>query len=87
MDVKLIYICTDYVFDGKDEHPWESDDKCFAPMTVCGLSKLDGELAVSSTLSKFFIVRNTWVFALYGKNIIKAMINIGKTHNTVKSRE
>ena len=84
IDAKMIYISTDYVFDGKGTRPWEPDDKCYAPLNVYGQSKLDGELAVSSILDKFFIVRIAWVFGLNGKNFIKTMINVGKTHNTVR---
>ena len=83
-DAKMIYISTDYVFDGKGERPWEPDDKCYAPLNVYGQSKLDGELAVSSILEKYFIVRIAWVFGLNGKNFIKTMINVGKTHDTVR---
>ena len=84
VDAKMLYISTDYVFDGKGERPWEPDDKCYAPLNVYGRSKLNGELAVSSTLEKFFIVRIAWVFGLNGKNFIKTMINIAKTHDTVR---
>ena len=84
IDCKLFYLSTDYVFDGKGDRPWEPDDKCFAPLNVYGQSKLDGELAVSGTLEKYFIVRIAWVFGLNGKNFIKTMINVGKTHDTVR---
>ena len=84
VDAKMLYLSTDYVFDGKGERPWEPDDKCYAPLNVYGQSKLDGELAVSSTLDKYFIVRIAWVFGLNGKNFIKTMINVGKTHDTVR---
>ena len=84
VDAKMIYISTDYVFDGQGERPWEPDDKCYAPLNVYGKSKLDGELAVASILEKYFIVRIAWVFGLNGKNFIKTMINIGKTHDTVR---
>ena len=84
VDAKMIYISTDYVFDGKGTRPWEPDDKCYAPLNVYGQSKLDGELAVSSILEKYFIVRIAWVFGLNGKNFIKTMINVGKTHDTVR---
>ena len=83
VDAKMLYLSTDYVFDGKGERPWEPDDKCFAPLNVYGQSKLDGELAVSSVLEKYFIVRISWVFGLNGNNFIKTMINAGKTHDTV----
>lgn len=84
IDAKMVYISTDYVFDGKGTRPWEPDDKCYAPLNVYGQSKLDGELAVSSILEKYFIVRIAWVFGLNGKNFIKTMINVGKTHDTVR---
>ncbi len=84
VDAKMVYISTDYVFEGKGTRPWEPDDKCYEPLNVYGQSKLDGELAVSSTLEKFFIVRIAWVFGLNGKNFIKTMINVGKTHDTVR---
>ena len=84
IDAKMVYISTDYVFDGQGERPWEPDDKCYAPLNVYGQSKLDGELAVSSILSKYFIVRISWVFGLNGKNFIKTMINVGKRHPQVR---
>lgn len=84
VDAKMIYISTDYVFDGQGERPWEPDDRCYAPLNVYGQSKLDGELAVSSILEKYFVVRIAWVFGLNGKNFIKTMINVGKTHDTVR---
>lgn len=84
VDAKMVYISTDYVFDGQGTRPWEPDDKCYAPLNVYGQSKLDGELAVSRILEKYFIVRIAWVFGLNGKNFIKTMINVGKTHGTVR---
>ena len=84
LDCKMIYISTDYVFDGQGDRPWEPDDKNYAPLNVYGESKLQGELAVSSILEKFFIVRIAWVFGLNGKNFIKTMINVGKTHDEVR---
>ncbi len=81
---KMVYISTDYVFDGQGDRPWEPDDTCVAPLNVYGKSKLDGELAVSRLLDKYFIVRIAWVFGLNGKNFIKTMINVGKTHDTVR---
>ena len=84
VDAKMVYISTDYVFDGQGERPWEPDDKCYAPLNVYGKSKLEGEIAVSSILDKYFIVRIAWVFGLNGKNFIKTMINVGKTHDTVR---
>ena len=84
VDAKMLYLFTDYVFDGKGERPWQPDDKNYAPLNVYGHSKLDGELAVSNTLSKFFIVRIAWVFGLNGKNFIKTMLNVAKTHPQVR---
>lgn len=84
VDAKMVYISTDYVFDGKGNRPWEPNDKCYAPLNVYGQSKLNGELAVASILKKFFIVRIAWVFGLNGKNFIKTMINVGKTHDMVR---
>ena len=84
VDAKMLYLSTDYVFDGQGERPWEPDDKCYKPLNVYGQSKLDGELAVAENLEKFFIVRIAWVFGLNGKNFIKTMINVGKTHDEVR---
>ena len=84
VDAKMVYISTDYVFDGQGTRPWEPDDKCYAPLNVYGQSKLDGELAVANILGKYFIVRIAWVFGLNGKNFIKTMINVGKIHDTVR---
>ena len=81
---KLLYLSTDYVFDGQGDRPWQPDDKCYAPLNVYGQSKLDGELVVSSSTEKYFIVRIAWVFGLNGKNFIKTMISAGKTHDTVR---
>ncbi|MCR5324852.1 MAG: dTDP-4-dehydrorhamnose reductase [Lachnospiraceae bacterium] len=81
---KMLYLSTDYVFDGQGNRPWEPDDKDYAPLNFYGQTKLEGEKAVSSTLEKFFIVRIAWVFGLNGKNFIKTMINVGKTHDTVR---
>ena len=81
---KMIYISTDYVFDGQGERPWEPDDRNYAPLNVYGQSKLDGELAVRETLDKYFIVRIAWVFGLNGKNFIRTMVNVGRTHPQVR---
>ena len=83
VDAKFVYISTDYVFDGQGERPWQPDDKNYAPLNVYGQSKLDGELAVAETLEKYFIVRIAWVFGRNGKNFIKTMIEVGKTHPEV----
>lgn len=81
---KLMYISTDYVFDGQGTTPWTPDCKDYKPLNVYGQSKLDGELAVSSTLDNYFIVRIAWVFGKNGKNFIKTMLNVAKTHSTLK---
>ena len=74
VDAKMLYLSTDYVFNGKGTTPWKPDDRSFEPLNVYGQSKLDGEMAVSGTLEKYFIVRIAWVFGLNGKNFIKTMI-------------
>ncbi len=84
VDAKLLYLSTDYVFNGQGTEPWQPDDNNYAPLNVYGQSKLAGELAVSSTMEKYFIVRIAWVFGLNGKNFIKTMINVGKTHPEVR---
>lgn len=81
LDIPMMYISTDYVFDGQGEEPWDPDCKDYAPLSVYGQTKLDGELAVSGLLSKYFIVRIAWVFGLNGKNFIKTMLNVGKTRD------
>ena len=83
LDCKMIYISTDYVFDGQGNEPWQADCKDYAPLNVYGQTKLEGELAVAGTLDKYFIVRIAWVFGVNGKNFIKIMLNVGKTHDTV----
>ena len=84
LDCKMTYISTDYVFDGQGTEPWKPDCKDYKPLNVYGQTKLEGELAVSQTLEKYFIVRIAWVFGLNGKNFIKTMLNVGKTHDTVR---
>ena len=84
LDCKMLYISTDYVFDGQGTEPWEPDCKDYKPLNVYGQTKLEGELAVSQNLEKYFIVRIAWVFGVNGKNFIKTMLNVGKTHDTVR---
>lgn len=84
LDCKMVYISTDYVFNGQGEEPWEADCKDYAPLSVYGESKLQGEKAVSSILDKYFIVRIAWVFGLNGKNFIKTMLNVGAKYDTVR---
>ncbi|MHC1721878.1 MAG: dTDP-4-dehydrorhamnose reductase [Aminipila sp.] len=81
---KMMYISTDYVFDGQGTDPWQPDCKDFKPLNVYGQTKLEGELAVANTLHKYFIVRIAWVFGKNGKNFIKTMLNVGKTRDTVR---
>lgn len=84
LDCKMVYISTDYVFDGQGSEPWQPDCKAYAPLNVYGQTKLEGELAVASTLEKYFIVRIAWVFGQNGKNFIKTMLNVGKKYDTVR---
>ena len=81
---KMVYISTDYVFNGQGSAPWQPDDKNYAPLNVYGQSKLDGELAVANNLEKYFIVRSAWVFGKNGKNFVKTMLSVGKTHPEVR---
>ncbi len=81
---KMVYISTDYVFDGQGTEPWEPDCKDYKPLNVYGETKLAGELAVSENLEKYFIVRIAWVFGKNGKNFIKTMLNLGKTHDQLR---
>ena len=78
LNCKMMYISTDYVFNGQGTEPWEPDCKDYAPLNVYGQTKLEGELAVANTLEKYFIVRIAWVFGLNGNNFIKTMLNVGK---------
>ncbi len=82
LDIKMIYISTDYVFDGEGERPWEANDER-TPLNVYGQTKYEGELAVQNTLDKYFIVRIAWVFGVNGKNFIKTMLNLGKTRDAL----
>ena len=84
LDCKMVYISTDYVFDGQGTAPWDPDCKDYKPLNVYGQTKLEGELAVSGNLDKYFIVRIAWVFGVSGKNFIKTMLNVGKKYDTVR---
>jgi dTDP-4-dehydrorhamnose reductase len=84
LDCKMLYLSTDYVFNGQGTQPWQPDCKDYQPLNVYGQTKLEGELAVSQTLEKYFIVRIAWVFGQNGKNFVKTMLNVGKTHDTVR---
>ena len=81
---KLMYISTDYVFDGQGETPWQPDCTDYAPLNVYGQTKLEGELAVRELVERFFIVRIAWVFGLSGKNFIRTMLRLGETHASVR---
>lgn len=84
LDCKLVYISTDYVFDGQGEAPWQPDCKDYKPLNVYGQTKLEGELAVSETLEKFFIVRIAWVFGLNGNNFIKTMLKLSDKYDSLR---
>lgn len=84
VDAKMVYLSTDYVFDGTGTVPWRPDDRNFAPLNFYGLTKLEGENAVADTLTKYFIVRIAWVFGLNGKNFIKTMVQAGRSHDEVR---
>lgn len=84
LDCKMTYISTDYVFSGEGTEPWQPDCKDYKPLNIYGQTKLEGELAVAELLKKYFIVRIAWVFGLNGKNFIKTMIQVGKSHDTVQ---
>ncbi|MCQ2526423.1 MAG: dTDP-4-dehydrorhamnose reductase [Lachnospiraceae bacterium] len=84
IDAKMLYLSTDYVFDGQGTEAWEPDCKEYKPLNVYGQTKYEGEQAVAAALEKYFIVRIAWVFGLNGKNFIKTMLNVGKTHDTVR---
>lgn len=81
---KMLYISTDYVFDGSGERPWQPDDLCFAPLNRYGQTKLAGEFAVAENLERFFIVRTSWVFGKNGRNFVRTMLHIGRTHSCVR---
>ena len=82
LDLPMVYLSTDYVFDGEGERPWEPDDER-DPLTVYGQTKYEGELAVERNLDKYFIVRIAWVFGVNGKNFIKTMLNLAQNHDTI----
>ncbi len=84
IDSKMIYISTDYVFDGQGSEPWQEDCEDYAPLNVYGKSKLQGELAVAEVLEKYFIVRIAWVFGVNGNNFIKTMLNVGKRFSELR---
>lgn len=83
LDIKMIQISTDYVFDGTGERPWEPEDKC-GPKSVYGQTKYEGELAVQEILDKYFIVRIAWVFGINGKNFVKTMLNLAEKYDTLR---
>ncbi|MCM1213531.1 MAG: dTDP-4-dehydrorhamnose reductase [Lachnospiraceae bacterium] len=82
LDIKMVHISTDYVFDGQGEHVWEPEDAC-APRSVYGQTKYEGELAVRELLKKYFIVRIAWAFGSNGKNFVKTMLKLAENHDTI----
>ena len=84
LDCKMVYISTDYVFDGQGDTPWQPDCKDYKPLNVYGQTKLQGELAVANTLEKFFIVRIAWVFGLNGNNFIKTMLKLSEKYDSLR---
>ncbi len=82
LDIKMVYISTDYVFDGQGTRPWEPDD-ARDPLNVYGVTKCEGEMAVEELVKKFFIVRIAWVFGVNGKNFIKTMLRLGQERGAV----
>ncbi|MDO5539788.1 MAG: dTDP-4-dehydrorhamnose reductase [Eubacteriales bacterium] len=84
LDIPMVYLSTDYVFDGQGEEPWQPDCRDYKPLNVYGQTKLEGELAVSNNLDKYFIVRIAWVFGVNGKNFIKTMLNLGKKYKEIR---
>ncbi|MBO4837170.1 MAG: dTDP-4-dehydrorhamnose reductase [Clostridia bacterium] len=81
---KMLYISTDYVFDGHGDAPWLPDCRDFAPLSVYGRSKLEGELAVTELLERFFIVRIAWVFGPVGNHFVRTMLRLSETHDTLR---
>ncbi|MCI8509137.1 MAG: dTDP-4-dehydrorhamnose reductase [Lachnospiraceae bacterium] len=84
LDIPMMYLSTDYVFDGQGTQPWEPDCQDYKPLNVYGATKLAGERTVTANLDKFFIIRIAWVFGTNGKNFIKTMLNLGKNHSEIK---
>lgn len=84
LDCAMMYISTDYVFNGQGTEPWQPDCEDYAPLNVYGETKLGGELAVKALLEKYFIVRIAWVFGLNGNNFIKTMLRIGQSHDSLR---
>lgn len=83
MDIPMLYLSTDYVFDGEGERPWEPDDPVSSPLNVYGQTKYEGEQAIEKLLDKYYIVRIAWVFGINGNNFIKTMLRLGETHDTL----
>ena len=81
---KMMYISTDYVFDGQGDTPWQPDCKAYKPLNVYGQTKLEGELAVANSLEKYFIVRIAWVFGKNGKNFVKTMLALSQKYDTLR---
>lgn len=84
LDAKMVYLSTDYVFDGQGTEPWDPDCKDYNPISVYGSTKLEGELAVANNMDKYFIVRIAWVFGVNGKNFIKTMLSLSEKYDTIR---
>ncbi len=84
LDCKMIYVSTDYVFDGSGVEPWDPDCKDYRPLGWYGKTKLDGELIVSGTIEKYYIVRTAWAFGSHGNNFVKTMLKLGESHNEIR---
>ncbi len=83
LGIKMLYISTDYVFDGQGTRPWEPDDER-NPLSVYGQTKYEGELAVQNMLDKYFIVRITWTFGVNGKNFVKTMLRLSEKNSSIR---
>ena len=81
---KMMYLSTDYVFDGRGDEAWKPDCKAYAPLSVYGRTKLEGELAVVSALENYFIVRISWVFGIHGENFVKTMLRLSEKHDSLR---
>lgn len=84
LNTKMVYISTDYVFDGQGEAPWQPDNTDYCPLNFYGVTKLEGEQAVRSLVKQHFIVRIAWVFGRNGNNFIKTMLKLGQSHDTLR---
>ncbi len=84
LDCRMMYLSTDYVFDGLGTEPWQPDCRDYSPINVYGRTKLEGEFAVAENLEKYFIVRIAWVFGVNGNNFIKTMLKLGRKMDHIR---